>query len=240
LTALSKEFVIGQPMLFRVEMTNVSNSPIESEQTTQVMVNNPMIVKGPDGKVIPYVDTQCQTLARPEVIQPGETVALAVEYDVTSQYRIIEPGRYTFQVNVFRGYGIAPSNIVEIEVKPGELSPADSIVERLLKILPEGWTYTRRVISREPTPENSSNAFVSIWLMGGGMQKDIHLNISVGIKIYLTEDEVTVEPDEFASGLLGRCRWGPVYVEAYDAKLLWPDYREQIIKALDIEEVKSD
>jgi len=235
LTALSKEFVIGQPMLFCVEMTNVSNSPIETDLTSHVMVNNPMVVKGPDGKVIPYVDTSYQTMARSEVIQPGETVALAAEYDVTSQYRIIEPGRYTFKFNCF-----TPSNVVEIDVKPGELSPADSIVESLLKILPEGWGYTRRVVSRKPTPENPSDKFVSVQLIGEGAKKGEGGGIFVNIHIYLTENEVTVEPDEFAGQLWGRCKWGPVYVRAYDVKLLWPDYREQIIKALDIKEVKSD
>lgn len=231
LTALSREFVIGQPMLFRVEMTNVSKSPIEFELTMDVMVNDPMIVKGPDGNLVPYVDTGYQIPAQSEVVQPRETVALAVEYDVTSQYRIIKPGRYTFQFNGCRGYGMSPSNVVEIDVKPGELSPADIIVERLLKILPEGWTYTRTVIPIKPAPGNPCYGFVGVQLMS---QKCI----GVSIGVYLTENGVMYEPAETVGYLWGKCEWGPVYGEGPFAERLWPDYRKQIIKALDIKKVK--
>jgi len=57
LIALTEEFAIGQPMLFRIEMTNVSNLPIMYMRTHSVMVSDPMAVVGPDGKEIRYVDT---------------------------------------------------------------------------------------------------------------------------------------------------------------------------------------
>lgn len=240
LVPLSKEFVVGEPMLFRLEMTNVSKSPIRYMGTSSVMVNDPMNIKGPDGNLIPYVDTSYQTIGRDEEIKPGETVILSEEYDVALQYGIIELGRYTFQFKGFEPCGIRSSNIVEIDVKPGELSPADSIVERLLTVLPEGWEFTRTLVSRKPTAESPSNACIIVNLIGERRRKTIDEGIGLLILVNPTEDEIALEPEWFAGHPWGRCKWGPVYVQAFDAELLWPDYREQIAKALGIEEIRAD
>jgi hypothetical protein len=240
LTALSKEFVVGQPMLFRVEMTNVSKSSIRDMAISSVMVNDPMIVIGPNGNNIKYVDTSYQTGVREEEIKPGETRILADRYDVDSQYRITEAGRYTFQFNGFVTPGIRPSNIVEMVVKQGELSPADSIVERLLPVLPDGWVYTRRSIPKKPSSENSSNGYIFVHLIGKVGRKTVDEGIGVFILIDPTGNETAFEPEWFAGHFWGRCKWGSVYVKSFDADLLWPDYQEQIIKALDIKEGKTD
>jgi hypothetical protein len=239
LIALSKEFVVGEPMLFRVEMTNIGESPVTHMTTSSIMVNNPMSIKGPDGSLIPYVDTDYQTIGGDEVVKPGQTVILADNYDVTSQYSIIKPGQYTFQLKG-QYYESGNSNIIEANVKPGRLSPIDSTIQRLLTVLPKGWTYTRRLVPREPSAENPSNTFVGVRLTGKGGQKGICPGIGVGIRIYLTEDEIVPKSDLFVGNLWGRCQWGPVYVKAFDAILLWPDYEEQIIKALNIKEAKHD
>jgi len=66
-------------------------------------------------------------------------------------------------------------------------------------------------------------------------------DLGVLLFIFPTEGEISLEPelaDEVE--LWGRCKWGPVYANVRDAVLLWPDYREQIIKALNIEEIKPD
>lgn len=238
LVPLSKEFVVGGPMLFRVEMTNVSDSPITYRRGS-VMVNDPMIVIGSNGESIKYVDASYQTASRREVIPPGETIILADKYDVMSQYRIIEPGRYTFQFNG-RPREIKRSNIVEVDIKPGKLSYADSIVERLIPVLPEGWVFTRTLLPRkQPSPENPSKALI-VHLIGKRGRKGVDEGISVLILVSPTEDEIAPEPEWFTGHLWGESKWGPVYVEAFDAELLWPDYREQIIKALDIREVEPD
>lgn len=240
LVPLSKEFVVGEPMLFRVEMTNISESPITYMATKSVMVNDPMSIKGPDGNLIPYVDTSYQTLGGDEMIKPGQTVILADNYDVTSQYCIIEPAQYTFQFKGFESRGIKPSNIVEIDAKPGKLSQADSIVERLIPVLPKGWVFTRTLLPRkQPSSENPSKALI-VNLIGERRRKGVDEGISVLILVSPTEDEIAPEPEWFTGHLWGESKWGPVYVEAFDAELLWPDYREQIIKALDIREVEPD
>lgn len=238
LIPLSNEFVVGKPMLFHVEITNTSESPI-TYAATSIMVNDPLSIKGPDGNVIEYVDTSYQTAVQDKVIKSGQTVILADNYDATSQYCIIKPGQYTFQLKG-RHYECVNSNIIEVEVKPGELTPADSIVQNLLTILPKGWTCTRKLMSREPSAENPSSTFISVWLIGKSGQKGISRGIDVDIRTYLTKDEIVPESDQFGGNLWGRCKFGPVYVKAYDAALLWPDYEEQIIKALNIEQVKSN
>jgi hypothetical protein len=207
---------------------------------SSVMVNNPMIVKDPNGNLIPYVDTSYQTGVREKEIKPGETRILADKYDVASQYRITKAGRYTFQFNGFVAPGIRPSNIVEMVVKPGELSPADTIVERLLPVLPDGWVYTRRLIPKKPSQENSSNKYIFVHLIGEKGHKGVDEGISFFILVHPTKDVISVEPEWFAGHLWGRCKWGLVYVKAFDADLLWPDYKEQIIGALNIEQKKSN
>jgi len=240
LTALNKEFVIGQPMLFRVEMTNISESPIRCMVTSSAMVNDPMIVIGPNENNIEYVDTSYQTGMRDEEIEPGETIILADKYDVASQYHIIKAGKYTFQ---FRGIwppGTGSSNIVEKDVMPGELSPADSIVERLLPVLPEGWVFTWRLLTKKTSSDSESNGCIFVHLIGEQGRKTVDEGIGVLIVVNPTEDIIAVEPEGFEGHLWGRCKWGDVYVKPFDADLLWPEYKEQIIKALNIEKVEPD
>jgi hypothetical protein len=235
LTALDKEFVIGQPMLFRVEMHNISKSPIRWMHTSSAMVNDSMFIKGPDGNIIPYVDTSYQTEAQDKEIKPGEKVILADQYDVTTQYCITTPGRYTFQFNGFKHYEINPSNIVEIKVKPGKLLPADSIIEQLLTVLPEDWKFTRTLLPRRNTSEKTSHTGTFIHLTGQGGYKGFYPGIGVLMLVSPMKSEVGAEPEGFKGLLWGRSKWGLFYVKSFDADILWPDYREQIIKALEIE-----
>lgn len=237
LTALSEEFVIGQPMLFRLQITNVSESPITYDATSSLMVNIPMIVKGPDGQAIAYIDTSYQTWARPGEIQPGQTVVLSDNYDAASQYRIVKPGRYSFQ---FKGFwGAKPSNIVEIDIKPGELSPEDSIVESLFSILPDGWklTKTRARDIADFNFETGRGIFIS--LVGKWGRKGTSGG-TVGVFLLINPTQSVLEKTEFEAEFWGQSEWGPVYAKSLEAELLWPNYKEQIMKALNIQEVNQD
>jgi len=240
LIPITKEFVIGQPMLFRIEMINVSNSPILYTATgpTAVMANDKMIITGPDGERVEYVDTSYQILVYSDVILPDEKIVLVDKYDATTQYRIVEPNRYTFQ---FKGWprDVKLSNTVQVDVKHGALSPEDRVVEKLLNVLPEGWECTRTLVKKEGDENPFSETFIGVHLIGARRGKSNGLGVL--LLIFLAEDEIELEP-EFASELefWGRCKWGPVYVKVNDAKLLWPDYKEQIIKALAIKQTKPN
>jgi len=197
------------------------------------MTNDPMIVIGPSGETVNYVDTSYQILVWSDVILPGEVIDLVDTYDVTTQYGIIEPGRYTFQ---FKGWpdDRKPSNIVEMEVKPGELAPADAVMERLLPVLPEGWTLTRRPYGGRVFTENSLQRPICVHMVGKRRGKAI--DVDIFLVVYPAGGEITLEPG-FADqlSLWGRCKWGTVYGRALNAEQLWPAYKEQISKALEIE-----
>lgn len=212
LIPLTKEFTIGSPILFRVEMKNINNETLGYTHTS-FMVNDPMLIKDFNGATVPYVDTSYQTLVAPEFVEPGETVILADTYDVRSQYHITNPGKYTFQ---FRGYSIGTSNSVEVDIKPGELSALESIVEKLMPVLPEGWRLTR-----------SGRDGIWINLIGKARRKGTDRGI--GLFLYINPGKSNLRGE-----FLGQTKWGPVYVESLDAELLWPNYKEQITKTLGI------
>jgi hypothetical protein len=199
------------------------------------MVNDSMLIKGPDDNIIPYVDTSYQTVAQDKEIRPEEKIIIADKYDATTQYCITMPGRHTFQFNGFKHYGINPSNIVEIKVKPGKLLPADSIIEQLLTVLPEDWKFTRTLLPRRNTSEKTSHTGTFIHLTGQSGYKGFDAGIGVLMLVSPIESKLDAEPEGFEGLLWGRSKWGLVYVKSFDADILWPDYREQIIKALEIE-----
>jgi hypothetical protein len=237
LTALSKEFTVGQPMLFRVEISNVSESPIRDVATSSAIVNNPMIVIGPNGDGIEYIDTDCQTVVRDEEIEAGQTVILAEQYDVTSQYRINKPGKYTFQFNLFEHRGIRPSNIVEIEVKPGEPLFEDIIFEKLLSVLPKDWRLTKTRARNIADLDRARG--ICLNLVGKHGSKGTYRG-TIAIFIWINPKKSDLDAIEFDGKFWGQSKWGPIYVKSFDADLLWPNYRERIVEALNIKDPKSD
>ena len=98
-----KEYVVGQPVRFRLEMKNFG-SQNRTYDPQQVDVNGSLIITDPDGKPVPYIGGSFQTMGplRRDPIRPGETVVLfnARDWDFTDQYPFVKPGRYTVQ---FRG-----------------------------------------------------------------------------------------------------------------------------------------
>jgi len=234
----TEEFEVGRPMLFRIEMVNVSEEPILYRATgpTSVVANDKMIITGPNGKIIKYVDTSYQIGVWLDVILPDETIVLVDNYDVVRQYYITKPGRYTFQ---FKGWPIDTkgSNTIDVEVGDGELSTADSVFSKVLSVVPKGWTATRRLAPARPVSGDMSGAFINVHMIGKRAGKGIEVDIFLAI----AEDEGSLET-QFVSELQlwGKCKWGYVYFRGHDAESLWPDYRKQIIKALCIEEIKTD
>lgn len=233
LVPLSENFVIGSPMLFRLEMKNISNETL-GYMHTSFMVNDPMVVKNPNGSIIPYVDTSYQTVGGPEFVEPTETVVLTDKYDVRSQYHIIKPGRYGFQ---FKGlWWNEPSNIVEIDIKPGELSLLEGVVEALMPILPNDWTLTRTRIRDIADFDSETDRGIIVNMVGKRGRKGTSGG-TVGVFILINPSQSVLEKTEHEAGLWGQSQWGPVYVKSLDAERLWPNYKEEIINAFDIQRV---
>jgi hypothetical protein len=231
LTPITGEFVIGQPMLLSLQMRNDGNTPAGYRHTL-VTVNDPMLVTGPDGETVPYVDTSYQTMVYPDAVLPGEVVALADKYDVTSQYRIIRPGRYRFQ---FRGthHGGKPSNVLEVNVKPGPLPAIEQVVERLLPVLPPGWKFTRHTVSESDDIDAASFGQLYIHLIGqpGGKGGDR------GVLLVVLPGSDASETDPWLKesfDFWGLSPWGLVYASVHDADPLWPDHKAEIVRVLEI------
>jgi len=236
LMPITSEFVISQPMLLSVQMRNDGNTPA-GYRHTPVTVNDPMLVTGPDGETVPYVDTSYQTMVYPDAILPGEVVVLADKYDVTSQYRIIHPGRYRFQ---FRGthHGGKPSNILEVDIKPGPLPRVEQVVERLLPVLPLGWKFTRHVASESDDIDAASFGRLYVHLIGqpGGKGGDR------GVLLVVLPGSDASETDPWLKesfDFWGLSPWGPVYASVHDADPLWPDHKAQIVRVLEIKPLQK-
>ena len=232
LSSIDSEFVIGKPMLFKVEMRNVSDAPIPYRWSAGVMTGDPMLVTGPDGRKVPYVDTSYQIGIAMDVILPDETIVLADAYDVTSQYRIIRPGRYRFQ---FRGWprDSELSNVCEMEVQPGVLSDADRISESLLAVMPAGWHF-ERMLSLPPGEEDAPGAGgLHVNLIGrrGGKGGD------EGVFLLILKRTDPTDADPWLKEYLdvwGLSPGGLVYARTHEADRLWPDFRTQIARTLEI------
>ncbi|MCH8119640.1 MAG: hypothetical protein IIC00_07925 [Planctomycetes bacterium] len=234
LVPLSDGFVIGQPMLFRLEMTNISGSPIAYKKTSFLMINNHIIVIAPSGERLEYIYPYVQTMSGPPVnIEPNQTVVLVEKYDATTQYHIIQPGQYTFQ---FTGHWGLKSNIVKMDIKPGEPFSEDTIVGNLLSVLPKDWTLTRTRIRDIADFDSETDRGIVVNMVGKRGRKGTPGG-TVGVLILINPSQSVLEKTEHEAELWGQSQWGPVYVKSLNAELLWPDYKEQIINALDIQRV---
>ena len=98
LTVKREEFVVGEPIYFRLRLINQGDS-ILSYDCQQVAVNNSMTIEGPDGKKVKYTAELFQTLGGPVLLKPGETKTLFDQFDITKQYDIKQPGQYRVQFN---------------------------------------------------------------------------------------------------------------------------------------------
>jgi hypothetical protein len=218
LTPLAEKFVIGQPMPFRIEMKNISNESLPYTKK-DVTVQNPLIVTGPAGENIEYFTQFCSIGVVTDFTEPGEIVVLADSYDAAADYRIVKPGKYKFQ---FKGDYGTNSNIVEFEVKAGNLSDIEIITEKLKPIIPDDW-----ILSRHISDKNNSIA-----LFKKGMIKNP--NGSVGIIFYFNPSESFLKKMPKQMELFGQSEWGPVYMKTMNAETHWPDYKMQIKNALNM------
>jgi hypothetical protein len=188
----------------------------------------------PNGETLPYVDTSYQTAWGTDAILPGEKIVLADKYDVTTQYRIVRPGRYKF---CFKQHS-RTSNVCEVEVKPGTLADMEQIVDKLLPVLPAGWRWTRSLRPRSEVTDDGAAKALYVTLIGkpGGKGNDYGMTLL----ILMGGDPVDTDPwlKEWFD-LWGISPWGPVYARVNQIDSLWPDHKGRIVQALEIKPLRG-
>ena len=149
LTPMSEHFVIGSPMLFRIELVNDGDSPIHFIHGNAA--HCPLLVLDERRRPLAAHDTPSQIIVNHHELAPATSVVLAEKVDLMKHYQITKPGKYYVQfggsVNVgeplpyhpFSGFDFGenihvgsfdflaatnrfPSNVIEIRVKarPGK------------------------------------------------------------------------------------------------------------------------
>lgn len=227
LIPLNKKYGIGQPMRFRLEMINITSSPVEYMVPSSITINDPMIVKGPKDKLVPYIGRSYGAGEIHAFINNRQTISLVDDFDISSLYHIVEPGRYTIQFKGLISSMKIPSNILQIDIEPGELSPGNKVVEKLFSVLPNGWKLRKGDVKQ--------------FVPSSGIVTDYHIvihykNADIHISVLSKPEEGSFR---FIGERLGQSRWGPVYVQARNADPFWPNFKEAIIQALDIQPNKS-
>jgi Leucine-rich repeat (LRR) protein len=235
LVPLEKQFVLGQPMRFRLEMKNVGQHKATYDRP-HVYVNNPFAVRDPQGNHVLYIGFEAQMgpSDRPS-LAPGSTIILVDNLDLTLQYFIAKPGKYTVK---FPG-----SNTLVIDVQPGPLPPAFRVAVRLRDILPKDWKLTgvhaKPSKTAPPGWETGSSVFsVNLFC---SLPLPHTKRPGVGALVWISDRKLPWTgkvdyPGWRAAYYLGKCPEGYVYaslptdVEAYAAN--WFTMKEDIEKAL--------
>jgi hypothetical protein len=139
LTAVSERFVLGEPMLFRVEFMNFGDAPVRF--TAAGVGYDPLVVRNAEGERIPCLKGPAQLMQTRGELAPGAATVLAGEIDLNRDYAFAAAGTYDVQ---FDGKSLAvgewidsgqpvdlpdrqfvstpttfPSNVLRIEIAAG-------------------------------------------------------------------------------------------------------------------------
>jgi hypothetical protein len=101
LVRVSERFVAGSPMLFRVEIDNLSQGAIDYMDSG--VAYSPLVVLDAKGQALPWAETPLQIQVRKGQVAPGASVVLADRIDLSRHYAITKPGTYAVQ---FSGAGL--------------------------------------------------------------------------------------------------------------------------------------
>jgi hypothetical protein len=128
-------FVVGQPMLLRLELINGCDFDLLYDATI-VRVYGKLLVKTQDGRNVECTVGPVQTTVNYERVKAGETAVLFDNFDVSEHYNLKTIGRYSVQFDGFIHIGLPrpkgssnaefpmwetsrafPSNVIELQVK---------------------------------------------------------------------------------------------------------------------------
>ncbi len=97
LTSVSQKYVVGQPMLFRLELINECDFDLVYDATRTAFYS--MLVTDASGQSVPYIRGPVQTAIHYMRIKAGETAVLFDKLDLGKDYDLSKPGRYKVKFN---------------------------------------------------------------------------------------------------------------------------------------------
>ena len=226
----SEEYVIGKPMKFGLVLKNVSDSVKQYDRQEAICVRS-LIVKTADNNEIYYKKGFYQTSRGFQKIEPNEIVALFENRDITDEYVILKPGKYTIQ---FSSVGTAPaSNVIEFEVKPGTPDKHDYLISLLVYVLPDANWYAE-IRNIRSAPAGRKEEVISIDLVHRHPARR-----SVFVTLWQTKLPAEVDEnkqDTKISEYLGKNPSGYFYLEIPPEAIdYWPKIKEDIAKALKLD-----
>jgi len=242
-------YTLGKAVRVRLELRNVGEAP-QTYRDRPFDTQEPLEVRGPAGRPVPYIAGPCQVMVHPETIEPGQMRVLFKEFDVANDYLMIEPGRYTIwfkgepqpvgpgEVNA----GVPQSGRLTIQVGPGEVSPRLRALKRLIDVTPSGWFFGAAEARDGPVTPNGREA-------GRGMRVYYGTGKGPGsifLQLCVTDSAVgksaaplpsNVLPSEY----LGATAVGHAYLSApAGTEIAWPRYRQTILAALNSKPLGPD
>lgn len=110
---LTNEFMLGQPMLFRIELTNAG--PTDVHYHGAAWIRHGVVVRDESGTALTNTLGPSQVVDSPLELPSHSAVVLAEAMDITKNHHIVEPGTYTVQ---FEGYQLEIGEVMPIKL-PG-------------------------------------------------------------------------------------------------------------------------
>ncbi|MFL5329845.1 MAG: hypothetical protein ACJ8C4_13125 [Gemmataceae bacterium] len=213
LTVVTKEPVLGQPVQLKLDIKNVGTTPAKYDDQ-QAMVNNSLEVLGPEGKPVPSVGMSTQTIGSETTLAPAAEKSVFGSLDITEQYLLEKPGKYTIRFRAQHHGNMPESNQLTVILKDGPLSDQVKLLSALLKAAPAGWRVARDgdEISFVNSPTN--------------LKRDVAV-----VSLFFTKDENTSRVD---AEKLGRTKMGYAWLEISPKSSAnrWPDSKKVIEEQL--------
>ena len=97
LTAISQEFVIGSPMLFRLELINAGSVPVHYQNSGIEFYG--LSVYDDKQQQLASTSGTLQIIVGYKEVGPGASVVLTDRIDLNSNHALTKPGRYSVQFN---------------------------------------------------------------------------------------------------------------------------------------------
>jgi len=234
LTPLNKEYVLGKPIKFRMEMTNVSNAPITYHMAGRLQI---MDSKGNRIECREITGQTCVSMEEPFIV-PKETISFFSDYDITLNYHFCQPGKYTVRF-MADDASVPSSNVLNIEIKSGAPDDHYDIQCSVFHILPKDWRIyltdefyiPDEIIKLRKQGLVVEKHFIMLMRPQKGVINYVliwHTKTPLDLSKIMHGRASTAE-------YLGQDQWGYAYWEYTPKALeLWPKAKEEIIKALEI------